>query len=101
MEIQNDNTKPNKSDQRCNVNIVQWESMNITTQAGEIYGRKSKVIMFLVNARIDVTVNKFYISNPGKKLLLFCSIGVLLDIYIGNIFIKFNVIDGKDIERHA
>ena len=61
MEIQNASTTPSKSNQLRNVNTVRWESRNITTQPGEIDDRKSKVIAFVVNAGMNITVNNFYI----------------------------------------
>ena len=37
------------------------ESMNITTQPGEIDDRKSEVIAFVVNACMNITANNVYI----------------------------------------
>ena len=59
MEIQNASTTPSKSKQLINVNTVRWESRNITTQLGEIDDRKSEVIVFVVNAGMNITVNYF------------------------------------------
>ena len=50
MEIRNAGATPSKSHQLRNVNIVRWESWNITTQPGEIDDRKSEVITFVVNS---------------------------------------------------
>ena len=49
MEILNASTTPSKYYQLLNVKILRWESMNITTQPGEIGDRKSEVVAFLVN----------------------------------------------------
>ena len=57
MEIQNASTVPNKSKQLRNVNIVRWESWNITAQPGEIDDRKSEVIVFVVNSCMNITAN--------------------------------------------
>ena len=51
----------NLTNQLRNVNTVRWESRNITTQPGEIDDRKSEVIVFVVNAGMNSTINNFYI----------------------------------------
>ena len=61
MEIQNASTTSSKSNQLRNVNTVRWESGNATTQPWEINIRKSEVIVFVVNAGMNVTANNFYI----------------------------------------
>ena len=38
---------------------VWWEYRNLTTQPGEIYYRKSKVIAFVVNAGVNIVTNNF------------------------------------------
>ena len=60
MGIQNASTTPIKSNQLRNVNIVQWESRNITTQREEIDDRKSE-IAFVVNGCMNIMPNNFYI----------------------------------------
>ena len=61
MEIKNASITPSKSSQLRNVNIVRWESWNVTTQPWEINDRKSEVIAYVVNAGLNVTTNNFYI----------------------------------------
>ena len=60
MEIKNDSKTPSKSNTLQNVNIVRWESENVTAQPWEINNRKSKVIAF-VKAGVNATANNFYI----------------------------------------
>ena len=67
MEIQNASTTSSKSYQLRNVNIVRWESRIVTTQSWEIYNRKSEVIVFVVNACMNVTSNNFYIFNIQER----------------------------------
>ena len=62
IEIQNASTTPSKSNQLRNINTLRWESLDVTTQPWEIYNRKSEVIVFVVNAGMNVTVNNFYIQ---------------------------------------
>ena len=85
MEIQNASTTSSNSNQLRNVNIVRWESGNVTTQQWEINNRKSEIIAFVVNAGMNVTANNFLYLNPRKKFLclkcLLYLIEVLLDIY--------------------
>ena len=61
IEIQNASTTPGKSNQLRNLNTVQWESGDFTTQPWEINNRKSEVIAFVVNAGMNVTATYFYI----------------------------------------
>ena len=61
MDIQNACTTPSKSNQLRNVNIVRWESGNVTTQPLKINNRNSEIIVFVVNACMNVTANNFYI----------------------------------------
>ena len=58
MEIQNASTTSSKSNQLRNENTVRWESGNVTTQRWEI-NKKSEVIVFVVNAGMNVTANNF------------------------------------------
>ena len=61
MEIKNASTTPSKSNQLGNVNTIRWESRTITTQPGEIDDRKSEVIVFVVNAGMNIIANNFNI----------------------------------------
>ena len=61
MEIQNASKTFSKSNQLRNVNIVRWESGNVTTQLLEINNRKSEVSAFVINAGINFTANNVYI----------------------------------------
>ena len=58
MEIENDSAAPNKTNQLWNVDTVEWESRDITTQPGE-NNRKYKVIAFIVNTYMNIIVNHF------------------------------------------
>ena len=51
-----------KSNHLRNINIVRWESRNITTTPAERKYRKPKVIAFDINASVDITANKFDVS---------------------------------------
>ena len=55
MEIRKASAPSNKSNQLRNVNTIQLESMNITTQPGNIDDRKSEVIASVVNAGMNIT----------------------------------------------
>ena len=69
MEIKNATTTPCESNQLRNVNTVQWESRNITTQPGEIDYRKPKVIAFVVNAGMYVTATTFIFKSRKEVSL--------------------------------
>ena len=81
MEIQNASTAPSKSNQMRNVNIVQWESRNIT-QPAEIDDRKSGVIPFVVNAGMNITTNNFYILIKERRFFVWSICSVQLIFYI-------------------
>ena len=66
MEIQNSGTTPNKLNQQRNVNTVRWESRKVTTQPGQIDGRKFEVIAFIVNAAMNSTANIFVFKSKKK-----------------------------------
>ena len=68
MEIQNASTTPSKSNQLRNVNTVQWESGNVTTQPWEI--DNTEVIAFVVKAGRNVTANVFYIDIQKRSFLV-------------------------------
>ena len=61
MEIQNASTTSSKFNQVRNVDTVRWKSRNVTTQPWGINNRKSEVIVFVVNAGMNVTANNFNI----------------------------------------
>ena len=63
LEIQNASTSHSKANQLRNVKTVRWVSRNITTQPGEIGGRKSGVIAFVVNNDMKIIANNFYILS--------------------------------------
>ena len=67
MEILNASRTPIKSNQLQNVNTVQLESWNITTQPEEIDDRKFEVIAFVVNAGMNVTANFVYILIQVRR----------------------------------
>ena len=71
MEIQNASTASSKSNQLRNVNTVRWESRIITTQPGEIDDRKSEVIVFVVNAGMNITVNDLIIDKIRLDMLYY------------------------------
>ena len=92
MEIQNACKTPSKSNQLRNVNTVRWESWNITTQPGGIDDRKSEVIVFVVNADVNIfkCCQLLLYLDQGKKFLclkyLLWSTKVPLDIYQAYVF---------------
>ena len=60
MEIQNASTTPSKSNHLLNVNTVRGESRNVTTRPWKINNRKSEVIVFVVNAGMNVASNNIF-----------------------------------------
>ena len=70
MEIQNASTTPSKYNQLRNVNTVRWESGNVTIQPWELNNRKSDVIVFVVNAGMNVTTNNFYIQIQERSFFV-------------------------------
>ena len=102
MEIQNASTTSSKSNQLRNVNTARWMYGNVTTQPWKINNRNSEVIAFFVNAGMNVTANNFYISIQERSFFVwrFCFIQLKFCwIYMGNIFLKFRVIDGEYIVK--
>ena len=70
-----------------NVNTVQWESRNTTTQTGVIDDRKSEVIAFVVNTGINVAVDNVWKTILCLKHLLFfnwISVGNISGICFSN-----------------
>ena len=60
MEIKNASTTSSKSNQLQIFNTVELESINITTQPGNIDNRKYEVIAFFVNTGMNIAASNFY-----------------------------------------
>ena len=75
MEIQNASTTSSKSIQLRNVNIVRWESGNVTTQPSEINNRKSAVNACVVNAGMNDTPEPPQRRQGPDRRLLLLSVG--------------------------
>ena len=104
MEIQNAITTPSKSNQLRNVNSVQCESRNMTTQPRELHDRKSEVIAFVINAGMNITANNFVfklrndVSSSSSELFALFN-WRFVGYHIRNLFLKFRVINGEYIVK--
>ena len=74
--------------------------MGVTVQKGGMDDSNSKVIAFVVNTNMSVTVDYIYIYIHDRSVFVWSIYFVQLKVcwlYIANIFLKFRVIDGEYI----
>ena len=84
------------------INTIRWESRNIAIQPGEIDDRKSEIIVFVVNAGMNITANYFYTQIKERSFFIWSMFFVQLKfcwIFIRNMFLKFRVTDGEYIVK--